>query len=322
MPNRVKDIYALFAALALLMVLFISPQARADDAPAATQAGDSGTWRFRVYLDDHEIGYHHFHLAGTGDHRQLRSEARFEYRLLFLKLFDYEHENLETWSGDCLQSIRSRTDANGDMYAVEGRLTKSGFRIEAGEEAGSLPDCVMTFAYWNPDFLEQSRLLNSQDGSFVPSPVVGRHDDGRFGTHHARDAWHLFNTMGYDLNLFSSAIKLNTQYMHTIFFDIRVKTSTTVDRLTELMERNDKIALTHKKTANQVFSFGRDHGHYGRILNVTVVVLPTLTVRTTWEGAASTARFSRPRKRASVCEAPPGGPGSAGKTCTSGSSTG
>jgi hypothetical protein len=179
MPNRVKDIYALFAALALLMVLFMSPQARADDAPAANQPGDGGTWRFRVYLDDQEIGYHHFHLAGTGDHRQLRSEARFEYRLLFLKLFDYEHENLETWSGDCLQSIRSRTDANGDLYAVEGRLTQSGFRIEAGEEAGSLPDCVMTFAYWNPDFLAQSRLLNSQDGTFVDVQVSSPERDER-----------------------------------------------------------------------------------------------------------------------------------------------
>ena len=42
---------------------------------------------------------------------------------------------------------------------------------------------------------------------------------------------------------------------------------------------NNKIALTHKKSANAVFSFGRDHGHYGRILNVTVVSEPTLMVR-------------------------------------------
>jgi glyceraldehyde-3-phosphate dehydrogenase (NAD(P)) len=119
----------------------------------------------------------------------------------------------------------------------------------------------------------------SQDGSFVPSPVVGRHDDARFGTHHARDAWHLFHTLGYDLNLFSSAMKLNTQYMHTIFFDICLKKPITLERAVGLMGENDKIALTHKKTANQVFSFGRDHGHYGRILNVTVVSVPTLTVR-------------------------------------------
>jgi glyceraldehyde-3-phosphate dehydrogenase (NAD(P)) len=137
-----------------------------------------------------------------------------------------------------------------------------------------------------PDNLVEGRFICmrrandiSQDSSFVPSPVAGKHKDPRFGTHHARDAWHLFQTMGYDLNLFSSAIKLNTQYMHTIFFDIRVRRRTTVERLVERMLANDRIAVTHKESANAVFSFGRDQGHFGRILNVTVVVLPTLMVR-------------------------------------------
>ncbi len=119
----------------------------------------------------------------------------------------------------------------------------------------------------------------SQDGSFVPSPQVGKHKDARFGTHHARDAWHLFQTLGYDLPLFSSALKLNTQYMHTIFFDIRVKNPTSKDKLLERIHENDRMAITYKNSANQVFSFGRDQGHYGRILNVTVIAEPTLTVR-------------------------------------------
>ena len=119
----------------------------------------------------------------------------------------------------------------------------------------------------------------SQDGSFVPSPVVGRHKDERFGTHHARDAWHLFNTLGHDLNLFSTAIKLNTQYMHTIFFDIKLNNPTSEDKLVELMKADDKISLTYKDSANSVFSFGRDQGHYGRILNVTVICVPTVRVR-------------------------------------------
>lgn len=119
----------------------------------------------------------------------------------------------------------------------------------------------------------------SQDGSFVPSPQVGKHSDARFGTHHARDAWHLFNTLGYDLEMFSTAMKINTQYMHTIFFDIRVKKPTSVERLMEHIEGNDRVAVTHKNSANAVFSFGRDQGHYGRILNVTVISLPTLAVR-------------------------------------------
>ncbi|NIM01365.1 MAG: hypothetical protein GTN89_11080 [Acidobacteria bacterium] len=137
-----------------------------------------------------------------------------------------------------------------------------------------------------PDNLVEGRFVCmrrandiSQDGSFVPSPMVGRHKDERFGTHHARDAWSLYNTMGYDLNLFSTAIKLNTQYMHTIFFDIKVKSETNAQRLIEHIMLNDRMALTYKSSANAVFSFGRDQGHYGRILNVTVVCQPTLAVR-------------------------------------------
>ena len=113
----------------------------------------------------------------------------------------------------------------------------------------------------------------SQDGKFVPSPQVGGHKDERFGTHHARDAWHLFQTKGpeYDLNLFSSALKLNTQLMHVIHYHLKVRRPVTRDELVERMVADDRIAITYKTTANSVFSFGRDHGFCGRILNQSVV---------------------------------------------------
>lgn len=136
-----------------------------------------------------------------------------------------------------------------------------------------------------PENLVESRFLCvrrandiSQDGSFCPSPQVGKHKDPRFGTHHARDAWHLFNTLGYDLNVFSSAIKVNSQYMHLIQFNIRVKKPTSVGAILERIRANDRIALTEKISCNSVFSFGRDYGHYGRILNQTVISEQTLTV--------------------------------------------
>ena len=118
----------------------------------------------------------------------------------------------------------------------------------------------------------------SQDGSFVPSPQVNRHKDERFGTHHARDAWHLFNTLGHDLNLFSSALKVNSQYMHAIHFNIRLRKPTSVEEILARLKQDDRMALTYKQSANSVFSFGRDYGHYGRILNQAVLVVPTLTV--------------------------------------------
>ncbi len=119
----------------------------------------------------------------------------------------------------------------------------------------------------------------SQDSSFIPSPSVGRHDDPRFGTHHARDAHHLFETLGLDLPVFSSTVKINTQYMHALHFSLQLDREITARDAIEMLAANPRVALTHKRSANQIFSFGRDHGYYGRILSQTVVPVETLAVR-------------------------------------------
>lgn len=119
----------------------------------------------------------------------------------------------------------------------------------------------------------------SQDSGFSPSPTVESHKDARFGTHHARDAHGLFTTMGYDLNLYSSAMKLNTQYMHSIHFSLTLDREITLEEVKERLHENKRVAVTYKRSANSVFSFGRDHGYFGRILSQTVVVLDTLAVR-------------------------------------------
>ncbi len=119
----------------------------------------------------------------------------------------------------------------------------------------------------------------SQNGGFIPAPQLGKHSDATFGTHHARDAYHLFQTIGQELNLFSSAVKLNTQYMHSLHFAIRLNRSITKEEVVERLLENKRVAVTNKTSANEVFSFGREHGHYGRILSQTVVALPTLAIR-------------------------------------------
>jgi glyceraldehyde-3-phosphate dehydrogenase/erythrose-4-phosphate dehydrogenase len=119
----------------------------------------------------------------------------------------------------------------------------------------------------------------TQIGSYVPAPYVGRHDDSEFGTHHAHDANYLFQTLGLDLDLFSSAVKLNTQYMHSIWFQFQLTRDMDRAEVEKRLRDNHRVAVTDKHYANQIFSFGRDHGYYGRILSQTVAVLPTLLVR-------------------------------------------
>jgi glyceraldehyde-3-phosphate dehydrogenase (NAD(P)) len=118
----------------------------------------------------------------------------------------------------------------------------------------------------------------SQVKSFVPSPEVGIHKDEKMGTHHAVDVYHLYKTLGIDLNVFSSAMKLNTQYMHCIWYDMKLDKKITKEAVIKKFIEHPRVAITYKKSANLVFSFGRDHGHYGRILDQTVAVIPTIHV--------------------------------------------
>jgi glyceraldehyde-3-phosphate dehydrogenase (NAD(P)) len=118
----------------------------------------------------------------------------------------------------------------------------------------------------------------SDSKEFVPSPKVSMHKDP-WGTHHARDAYYLFKTLGMDLNLFSSAIKTNSQYMHCIWFDLVLNEHITEEEVRERIFSNPHIAVTYKDMASLVFSFGRDHGRFGRILNQTVMILPSVHVR-------------------------------------------
>ena len=108
---------------------------------------------------------------------------------------------------------------------------------------------------------------------------MNAHPNQDYGTHHAEDAVALFKTMNLDLNLFSSALKINTQYMHTVWFNIKVKETTSKEKVLELLNHNDRIALTEHRSSNAVFSFGRDQGQYGRILNQTVVVEDSINVK-------------------------------------------
>jgi glyceraldehyde-3-phosphate dehydrogenase (NAD(P)) len=66
--------------------------------------------------------------------------------------------------------------------------------------------------------------------------------------------------------------------MHCIWYDLKINTKITPEEVVKKFEDNPRVAVTQKKSANLVFSFGRDHGHYGRILDQTVVVLPSIHV--------------------------------------------
>jgi len=155
-------------ALALLLACAAAPSLAAP-GPADAAARE---WNFDVFLGGDRVGYHRFELRRSDDHEKLVSEANFRVKLAFITLYRYQHRNTETWQGDCLQRIESTTNANGKRYDVRGERAGGVLEIEAGGLREEAPGCIKTFAYWDPDFLEERALLNSQTGEILPVDVV------------------------------------------------------------------------------------------------------------------------------------------------------
>ena len=159
------DKHRLVRALLLAAALALPGASFATSEPASELL-------FRVMLDDRDIGVHRFSVARQDDRELVEIEADFRVTFLAIPVYSYDHRNREIWRDGCLVRIESKTDDNGDEFRVEGEDLGDRFVVTTQDDTTELDaDCVMSFAYWNREFLSQGRLLNAQTGEYLPVSV-------------------------------------------------------------------------------------------------------------------------------------------------------
>lgn len=129
-------------------------------------AGTAGEWNFTVLLEGDPIGRQTFRVADEGPRRRVSIEASMDVKILFLTVYSYRHKNVEAWEDGCLASIESDTDDNGTRFKVRGKREGDAFAVDTGKAHVTLPACVRSFAYWDPEMLRHTSLLNSQTGEY------------------------------------------------------------------------------------------------------------------------------------------------------------
>jgi hypothetical protein len=158
---RAKRLAALLIAAALTL----------GAIPAAAETG-AQRHRYDVFLDDRLIGTHSFEIDRGSGAKQVRSRAEFQVKVLMVALYRYEHSADERWQDGCLRELASQTDDNGRRFEVRIDPAGPALKIErrSPKEATELIalDCPGTFAYWDPEQLERSALINSQTGALTP----------------------------------------------------------------------------------------------------------------------------------------------------------
>ena len=124
-------------------------------------------WRFKVYLDEQMIGYHTVTVNPEKTRAKVEVEASFNVKFLFFTAYSYLHNTQETWENNCIKTIESRTNDNGELLYVTGQQEDQQLVLNTHAGSQSLPGCVRTFAYWDPRLLQASRLLNTQTGEYL-----------------------------------------------------------------------------------------------------------------------------------------------------------
>lgn len=128
-------------------------------------------WRFNVTLDGKPFGYHTFKLNINGQQKTLISDANFKYKILGITAYRYVHKAEEHWQENCLQTLNANTNDNGEEKKIVGQQMDNGFVLTQLKKSPPLANCVMSFAYWNPNILSQTRLLNPQTGDYLDSKI-------------------------------------------------------------------------------------------------------------------------------------------------------
>ncbi len=150
----------LFLFIAILFFLISSIESKSNELPKNID--------FAVTRNGNEFGFHkiEFKRQGNGD-LVVKIDIELEVKLGFVKLFSYKHENKEIWRDGKLFQINTKTDDNGKIFFINGKLVKQGFIINTQDGTKVLPLNITPTSYWNFANIDNKNWLDTQRGILV-----------------------------------------------------------------------------------------------------------------------------------------------------------
>ncbi len=161
--------------------IFLFTAALLFSVPAQAVVPDSNEIVFEILRNGKPFGMHSVKFEQDGDKTRVLIDIEMKYKLGPITAFNYEHSNEEVWKGDQILSMTSKTDDDGDDYAVDatwGDKVEVDVTKNAEEEAYEAPKDIYTTSYWNIKSLKADKLLNTQKGEIedVSLTKIGREE--------------------------------------------------------------------------------------------------------------------------------------------------
>ena len=157
-----------FAVALLTLYAVSSPQISYGDTDNSYESVETEVWEFDAFVGKKKIGSHRFEVMRTRDRITAKSSASFEYNVFKIPLLKYEHSVVEIYNSEsCLERISSETTTNSKRIEMLGERQGEKFLVRGNRNDDLEIDCLMPFAYWSPNLLDQKFLINGQTGALV-----------------------------------------------------------------------------------------------------------------------------------------------------------
>ncbi|WP_430436512.1 DUF6134 family protein [Oceanibaculum nanhaiense] len=138
---------------------------------------------FEVTRGGDPLGWHRLRIARDGNRAIVEVMIDFELKFGPIALYRYTHRNRTVIEAGKVLSIETRTNDDGDYFAVlarpdEGR-GQDGLTLLGVDGRTAAPADIFPSDYWRPETVRQTRLLDTQKGilrNVEMNAVAGRED--------------------------------------------------------------------------------------------------------------------------------------------------
>lgn len=143
---------------------------------AEPRAPDGLVLDYRILRNGSEIGRHRVEFSHTGEGLTVSTRIRIAYKFLFITLYRFELDAVETWQGGRLIALDSTTDDNGERYSVRAVADGTGVGISGARGEWTAAADIAPSSLWHRDMVEREVLLNVRYGDAL---AVGFAELGR-----------------------------------------------------------------------------------------------------------------------------------------------
>lgn len=143
----------------------------ADTINSDTINSDTKKLLFNVLLDKKPVGTHSFEIKRSDGTIVVNSKLTLKAKFLGLFPVNYNHESTEYWKGSCIVAVNAKTTKRGKTIIVKAKSKSQDLEVESNNRVEVLKGCIKSFAYWDPLLLEDSQLLNTENGDLVSVQV-------------------------------------------------------------------------------------------------------------------------------------------------------